>query len=162
VRWFLGVWLPVAIALAVISAESTETFSAANTSSWLRPVFESAFGPFKDGNWELLHHYLRKTGHFLGYGTVALTFLRAWLFTLGRHAQFTLFSWRMRSTVLAIVCTAAVASCDEFHQTFLPGRTGTPVDVLLDTCGAVVLCLLVWLLRFRGAAGGLGPLPADA
>ena len=90
-------------------------------------------GSFKDANWELLHHYLRKTGHFIGYGTVGLTFLRAWLYTLGRRVQPTVFAWRMRSTVLAVACTAIVASGDEFHQTFLPGRTGLASDVLLDT-----------------------------
>ncbi len=57
-----------------------------------------------------------------------------------------LFAWRLQSTLLAIVSTAIVASCDEYHQTFLPGRTGSPYDVLLDTAGACALCLLVWLL----------------
>jgi VanZ family protein len=38
-----------------------------------------------------------------------------------------------------------VASADEFHQTFLPGRTGRPQDVLLDMIGACTLQLLFWL-----------------
>lgn len=152
VPWWLAAWLPAAIAVAVICVESTETLSAANTSAWLRPIFERVFGSFQDDNWNLLHHYLRKTGHFIGYGTVGLTFLRAWLYTLGRRPWPSLTSWRMRATLLAIASTAFVAGCDEFHQTFLPGRTGTPVDVLLDTCGACALCLLVWLVRFRASS----------
>jgi VanZ family protein len=40
-----------------------------------------------------------------------------------------------------------VASLDEFHQSFLPNRTGIPSDVLLDCCGAVVLLSLYLLIR---------------
>jgi VanZ family protein len=38
-----------------------------------------------------------------------------------------------------------VASCDEWHQTYLPNRTGTPWDVLLDCCGALSLQLAVYI-----------------
>jgi VanZ family protein len=145
-RWWLKVWLPVALAIAIIATESTDTFSAVHTSSWLRPIVERLFGALSDDRWELFHHYLRKTGHFVGYGTVGFTFLRAWLHTLASRGGTSLLSWRIESSILAIFSTAIVASCDEFHQTFIPSRTGTPGDVLLDTCGATVLCLLVWLI----------------
>src|SRR3954462_1172431 len=85
-RWWLSVWLPVVLAIIVIMIESTGTFSAQNTSSWLRPIFEHVFGRISDSGWELVHHYLRKTGHFVGYGTVGFTFLRAWLYTRARRA----------------------------------------------------------------------------
>ena len=148
-RWWLNVWAPVVIAIAVICIESTGTFSAQNTSGWLRPIFERIFGVMQDSTWDPLHHYLRKTGHFVGYGTVGFTFLRAWLHTLDRHGRGSLPSWRLEAAVLAIFSTAIVASCDEFHQTFLPSRTGTPVDVLLDTTGACTMCLLVWIICWR-------------
>ncbi|HXE06947.1 MAG TPA: VanZ family protein [Acidobacteriaceae bacterium] len=160
-RWWLAAWLPAFLAVGVICVESTQTFGAENTSAWLRPIFERIFGHLQDARWETLHHYLRKTGHFIGYGVVGLTFLRAWLIALGRRVQPSLHTWRMRATALAIVCAALVASGDEFHQSFLPGRTGVPSDVVLDTCGACVLCLLVWLVRFRRAPHGSEPLPAD-
>src|SRR6185437_1314779 len=102
-RWWLAAWFPAAVAVAVICIESTETFSAANTSGWLRPLFERVFGAFRDANWDLFHHYLRKTGHFLGYGTVGVTFLRAWLCTIGCNRHASLSAWRRRATALAIV-----------------------------------------------------------
>jgi|ERR1017187_34277 VanZ family protein len=145
-RWWFSVWAPVVIAIAVICVESTDTFSAQNTSSWLRPILQHLFGAMSDNTWDSFHHYLRKSGHFVGYGTVGFTFLRAWLHTLGRHGPTSLRSRRLESSVLAVFSTAIVASGDEFHQTFLPSRTGTPIDVLLDTAGACVLCLLVWLV----------------
>jgi VanZ family protein len=149
-RWALNVWAPVVLAVGVICVESTDTFSAQNTSSWLRPVFQHWFGFISDARWDSFHHYLRKTGHFIGYGTVGFTFLRAWLHTLDRRGprvgSRSLLSWRIESSILAVLCTAIVASCDEFHQTFIPSRTGTTMDVLLDTIGATALCLLVWLI----------------
>jgi VanZ family protein len=148
-RWWLSVWAPAAIAVAVICAESTSTFSAQNTSSWLRPIVEHLIGVMRDSTWELFHHCLRKTGHFVGYGTVGFTFLRAWLHTLDRHGPLTPLSWRLESSILAIFSTAVVASCDEFHQSFLPNRNGTPVDVLLDTLGACTMCLLIWFFCWR-------------
>ena len=142
----MSVWAPVAIAIAVICIESTDTFSAQNTSSFLRPILERWLGHIADASWDAYHHYLRKTGHFVGYGTVGFTFLRAWLHTLARRGPQPLLTWRIEASILSILSTAIVATGDEFHQTFIPSRTGTPVDVLLDTAGASVLCLAVWLV----------------
>jgi VanZ family protein len=144
------VWLPVLLAVGVIAAESTSTFSAQNTSGWLRPVFEHVFGHFQDASWELLHHYIRKTGHFVGYGLVDLSFLRAWLYSLVKERPKPLLTWRLESCVLAVLSTAIVASCDEIHQTMLPSRTGKLSDVLLDSCGAITMCLAVWLVCWVG------------
>jgi VanZ family protein len=145
-RWWFNVWTPVVLAVAVICIESTATLSSQNTSGWLRPVVQRLVGAMNDSTWDFVHHAIRKTGHFVGYGTVGFTFLRAWLHTLGRRGSAELLPWRLESTILAIFSTAIVASGDEFHQSFLPSRTGTPVDVLLDTAGATTLCLLVWLI----------------
>jgi VanZ family protein len=135
-QWTFSVWTPVVIAVAIICVESTSLCSSQNTSSFLRPIVERWLGHINDSSWDLFHHYLRKSGHFIGYGLVAFTFLRAWLHTLDLRAPRPLLAWRLQSTLLAIVCTAIVASCDEFHQSFLPDRTGSPLDVLLDTAGA--------------------------
>ena len=145
-QWWLKVWTPAALAVAIICVESTSAFSSQNTSSILRPILERWFGHIQDSSWDIYHHYLRKTGHFVGYGLVAFTFLRAWLHTLDLRGPSSLRSWRLNSTLLAILSTAIVASGDEYHQTFIPSRTGSPLDALLDTAGACALCLLVWLL----------------
>jgi len=144
-QWGLRVWAPVVIAIGVICIESTGKFSSQNTSGWLRPFVERILGAMTDVAWGDLHHFIRKTGHFIGYGAVGFTFLRAWLHTLDRRGVRTLVAWRVQSAVLAILSTAVVACGDEFHQTFIPSRSGSPMDVLLDTTGALMLCLLVWL-----------------
>ena len=137
--FWIRAWLPVLLAVCVIAVESTADFGADHTSGPLRWVWEHLFGQVSDERWDLLHHLIRKSGHFVGYGTMGLLWLRAWWLSLPR-AGFLL------DATLALLGTAAVASTDEFHQSFLPNRTGVPSDVLLDCCGAVVLQLLVYVI----------------
>lgn len=137
--WFwLRAWLPVILAIGVIAVESTEYLGADRTSHPLRLLFEYLFGPVSGAAWEVLHHLIRKTGHFVGYGLVGLSWLRAWWMTLP-ESNF----WQ--DALLALLGTAAVASADEFHQTLLPNRTGLASDVFLDCCGAIALQLMVYL-----------------
>ena len=50
-----------------------------------------------------------------------------------------------------IALCAAFAGTDEYHQTFVDGRTGQVTDVLIDTAGACVGCLLygTYYIAFR-------------
>jgi VanZ family protein len=38
-----------------------------------------------------------------------------------------------------------VASLDEWHQSFLPNRTSSPWDVLLDCSGALAMLLIAYI-----------------
>ncbi|MGD0095645.1 MAG: VanZ family protein [Terracidiphilus sp.] len=137
-KFWLNAWYPVVIGITVIMLESTEWLGADHTSSPLRWLWEAIFGSVSPGEWDNIHHLIRKSGHFFGYGFIGLAWLRAWWMTLPRSDFF-------MDAFLALLGTATVASCDEWHQTFLPNRTGTPWDVLLDCCGALTLQLLVYL-----------------
>ena len=137
--YWIRAWWPVAVAIGVIAFESTAWFGSDQTSGPLRWIWEHLFGSVADERWEVLHHSIRKTGHFLGYGTMGLLWLRAWWMTLPRALFRT-------HAVLAVLGTALVASSDEFHQSFLPNRTGVFSDVLLDCCGAVVLLSVAYLV----------------
>lgn len=142
-KYWISAWGPVALAICIIALESTALFGSDNTSGPLRWLWEHLFGQVDDGRWDVLHHYIRKTGHFVGYGTMGVLWLRALWMSLPR-AGFLL------DATLALLGTALVASADEFHQSFLPNRTGVPSDVLLDCCGAVALLLITYvILRLR-------------
>ncbi|MGA3080563.1 MAG: VanZ family protein, partial [Terracidiphilus sp.] len=131
-------WLPVAVSIGIIALESTKYFGADHTDGPLRWLWEAIFGPIGNARWNVIHHLIRKSGHFVGYGLVGLAWLRAWWMTLPRSRFF-------EDAFLALLGTALVASADEWHQTFLPNRTGTPWDVLLDCCGAITVLLAVCL-----------------
>jgi len=146
----MWVWLPVISMVLVICVESTGTFSSENTSGWIRPVVERFFGHINDRLWMTIHFTIRKSGHMTGYGLLCLTFIRAWLLTLGRRVDLTVAMWRARSCAMALASTFVVASCDEWHQTFLPSRTGLFTDVLVDSTGASVMCGLVWVICWSG------------
>lgn len=142
--FWVSAWLPVAVGIAVIAVESTQSFGADHTSRPLRWIFQALFGRVSDANWEMIHHCIRKSGHFIGYGLLGLAWLRAWRMSLP-HFSF------LADFLLALTGTALVASWDEWHQTFLPNRSGSPWDVLLDSTGAVTMmgCVYLYLRLFR-------------
>jgi VanZ family protein len=136
--FWLRAWLPVALGVGIIAIESTTLFGSEHTSGPFRWLYQELFGKVDDAQWGTIHFYLRKTGHFLGYGLLALAWLRAWWLTLPKSVFVT-------DALLALLGTAMTASADELHQTFLAGRTGTPWDVLIDCSGAITLQLLVYI-----------------
>jgi VanZ family protein len=125
------------VGIGFIMLESTELFGSDHTSGPLRWLWQHLFGPVSSAHWDRIHHLIRKCGHFFGYGTIGLLWLRALWMTLP-HSRF------LDDAVFALLGTSFVASLDELHQTHLPNRTGSPWDVLLDCCGALVLQLVVY------------------
>jgi VanZ family protein len=120
--FWLSAWLPVVVCIAIIALESTEFLGSDHTSHPLRWLWESVFGPVSLARWEIVHHHIRKIGHFVGYGLIGLAWLRAWWMTLP-HSHF------LEDAFLALLGASLVASLDELHQSHLPNRTGTPWDV---------------------------------
>ena len=136
--FWLSAWLPVVIGIGIIMMESTELMGTNHTSQPLRRIFEAIFGPISDIRWEMVHHLVRKCGHFFGYGALGLAWLRAWWMTLSRSRFLT-------DALLALLGTALVGSWDEWHQSYLPNRSGSVWDVLLDCAGAIVLTLAAYI-----------------
>jgi VanZ family protein len=139
----LQAWLPVLTFAMVFAVESTSYFGADRTSAPLQRVAEAIFGYGVGLHWEVIHHLIRKTGHFMGYGIFCLICFRGfWIELQGAVSRLTR---QLRAYGLAVLVTFLVASADEFHQSFLPNRTGQFSDVLLDTCGGMVLGLMLFL-----------------
>jgi VanZ family protein len=151
-------WVPAALSVLMIALESTATMSSQNTSQWLYPYWARFFGPISMAHWDEVHHLIRKTGHFVGYGLVSVAFFYSWRQTLLRMAVKHWTLWR-RASVLAVLCTLLIAILDEYHQSFVPSRTSSPKDVCIDLCGAITAQLFLLLtiqlftrrLRFRAA-----------
>jgi VanZ family protein len=69
---------------------------------------------------------LRKSGHLLEYGLLALAL---------KHS-LRLKSWKGIVVILSFILLFAMS--DEFHQSFVPGRSARLIDVGIDMLGAVV------------------------
>jgi VanZ family protein len=103
-------------------------------------VLTRLFGEISFYKFLIFHHYLRKTGHVVGYGMLSLLLLRGWRATLGRvHAML------LRAALLSWLGTASVAALDEWHQSYIPSRGGSVWDVVLDTVAGVAFLVVAFL-----------------
>ncbi|HEY6780627.1 MAG TPA: VanZ family protein [Thermoleophilaceae bacterium] len=78
----------------------------------------------------------RKLIHFSEYALLCWLWWRVFVHRLPRG----------RAALVALALASAYAATDEFHQTFVEGRHGTPVDWAIDTAGAG---LAAWRLGVR-------------
>jgi VanZ family protein len=116
---------------------------------WLPPVLWMSVIFILSAQPTLPHHpdalsdlILKKAGHMGEYGILAFLLWRALL--RGRGT----LSWS--ALVTAFVVSVLYAALDEYHQTFVPGRNGTLVDVGVDAAGALVFLLVVGRLGKQG------------
>jgi VanZ family protein len=84
------------------------------------------------GVWDTI---LRKAAHMAEYGLLWFLWHRA----LGNS-----------SPLPAALITLAFAASDEYHQSFVEGRHGTPVDVLIDAAG-IAIAIAIHTRRRAGA-----------
>ena len=157
------VWLPLLLGLLTICLESTQTMGAAHTQVWLEELISGLGRSSASLNLAEVNHILRKSGHFVGYGTLGVLFARVWFSILRRKLPAQWTKLRIRAAGCAVFCTFLVASADELHQRYLPGRGSSFQDVLLDTAGALLLntaFLTVLCLQRRAMVEHQQPMPA--
>lgn len=76
---------------------------------------------------------VRKLAHMAEYAVLALLYRRA-----------------LAGNWWALVLTVLYAASDEWHQSFVPGRSASPVDVLVDAGGAITALLVRdWWRRWK-------------
>lgn len=127
-------WLPVFLWTAVILAASSDLFSSRNTGSLLETLVVAIVG-YKPESFPLLHAAVRKLGHLCEYAILGGLAFRA---ARGDRGGFAI-PWAVTAVAIALV----VAGIDEWHQTFVPSRTGSPADVALDAAGASLAQMIV-------------------
>jgi VanZ family protein len=117
---------------------------------WLAPlammgaIFYFSAQPFDGPELEWWEVAIRKLGHVTGYALLTASF--AWALA-GSGVR--------RPLAWAALLAFAYACSDEYHQTFVESRSGTPVDVLVDSVGIAVSCAAMALYaRRRRAASG--------
>ena len=142
--WRERVWRygPLLLWMALIFFFSTGELSASNTSRIVRPLILWLYPGTSEETLDLVHFFVRKAGHFTEYAILALLAARAFLSTsqqpLRRH-------WFIVSLLVVVL----YALSDEFHQTFVPSRTGSIYDSLIDMTGGLTALLLLTLWSKR-------------
>jgi VanZ family protein len=140
-KQLLKSWIAALLWMALIAIESTDWLSSEHTSRFLYPLLHFLIG-LNLARFEVWHHYIRKCGHFVGYFTLSFFLFRAWRATLRLPWAP---RWALRWAAIAFSMSALVASLDEWHQTFIPSRTGAIRDVALDSCAALTAQVLIFL-----------------
>jgi len=142
---WLRSWWPALVWAAVIFTLSTDTFSAAHTGSIIEPVLRWLFRSLSRHQIHEIHYFIRKTAHFSEYFVFYLL--------LFRGARGDRKGWRWTWALVALSIAAGYSALDEIHQAFVVSRTASPWDSFLDSIGASVAFVLVFLfyrLRARG------------
>jgi VanZ family protein len=142
-------WALSLLWIAVIVVESFGG-SVENTGHLLYPLLKFLFPKISFLREFQIHYFLRKTGHFLGYSILSLTLYRSWWTTLMEPVKPQRLSWRdmfrawsWRAALLSLAGTLAVAGFDEWHQSLVPGRTASVLDVALDELGGFLAQLSI-------------------
>jgi VanZ family protein len=81
-----------------------------------------------------LNLVVRKSAHLVAFGILAVLIWKC-------------LSNNRLSYILAWLLTFMYALTDEWHQSFIPGRMATFKDVLIDSLGALIALLVVFLMN---------------
>jgi len=133
---FLTHYLPLIVWLAFISYASTDSFSASNTSRIIGPLVLWLFPHTTPETLATIQFFTRKLAHFTEYAI--LGFLAARAFRSSPRAAI--------HTRWFLICAAIVvvyALIDEYHQSFVPSRTASIFDSLIDMSGGLTALLIV-------------------
>lgn len=148
-RFFLTflAWLPAAAWYFLIWNFSAQTAAESSGTSggvtnralmWIYPSYRNMTPEARNALIESLSFVVRKGAHMFLYFVLMGLLLLA-LRTLIQHSG-------CQAAAAAALC-ALLAGLDEYHQTFVPGRSGELRDVLVDLSGGCIFLLLWWLLR---------------
>jgi len=125
----------------LIFVGSTSVLSASHTSVLLR-VFLWIFPQASEATLATIHFLLRKAGHFTEYAILALLAARA-LRTSYRKLLRQRWFW------LSFLLVVVYALGDEFHQSFVPSRTASIYDSMIDMLGGLTALALLTIRKHR-------------
>src|ERR1700704_6170905 len=119
---------------------STDLLSAEHTSRFIGPFLRWFAPDISEATVASVQLVVRKCAHLTEYAILAALLSRAFRQSQPRVS---------RALTFTFLITAACAALDEFHQSFVASRTGSPWDVMIDCFGAFAGLLLYRLLIRR-------------
>jgi VanZ family protein len=132
----VGYWLPPLLWMGLIWSVSSNIGSAEHSAGLFGWIVSALFPWATLPQIALAHLVVRKVGHVVEYAILAALWFRA-LYG-GRRLPST------QSALTALTISVTWAIVDEVHQSFVPSRTGSSLDVVLDSTGAVLALLILF------------------
>lgn len=117
------------------------TASPASTGGETQQLIQNLFSLSADQA-ALVNVGIRKSVHFIAYGVLAVLIFQA----IGKKSLF-----------VAWLLTTVYAASDEIHQAFVPARTGSILDVLLDSFGALIALSILFIHAKKRRATASSP-----
>ena len=141
-RLVLTIW--AAIFLVLLASFAGVLLVHGNTLALVDPVVRWMRPSAYTDDIMRIHNTARKLGHFM--------------IPAGAFALLVIGPLRRRPLVAVALC-AGFAVIDEFLQTFIPGRNGSLLDVILDSSGAIFAyfvyrAIITWPRKRRVSASG--------
>jgi len=131
---FIIYWLPP-LAWMVIISPTNKLLNANSTSHFFIPVLKWLFPHADQTTIDLLHIGIRKFFHFFNYALLTILICRAFR---GKS-----IIWRPQWVILAGMIAIGYGALDEYVQNFIPSRTGSLRDWLIDSSGVVCVLSIV-------------------
>lgn len=85
---------------------------------------------------------IRKFTHAVEYTVLTLLFFRA-LFNSIKKPSISAINFKKYCFVLSFIIVLLFSISDEFHQTFVQGRNGSPYDIMIDSIGMMFAGLIL-------------------
>ncbi len=127
---------PLVIWAVLIFIGSSDLLSASHTSGFLIHPLRLLFPGASEATLNAIHFALRKLGHFTEYAILASLAARAFR-TSSQH-------WlRKRWFWAALFFVIGYALFDEFRQSFVPSRTASIYDSMIDTVGGLAALIVI-------------------
>ncbi|MCY9664516.1 VanZ family protein [Paenibacillus alginolyticus] len=114
---------------AIFIFTALQTFTGENTKVQIQQITG-----MNEHNAYVTNAIIRKSAHVLMFGLLSIIIYVA---------------IRRRSIWLAWSCTTLMAVVDEWHQSYIPGRSALVEDVLLDSLAALIFLRIIVYIRRR-------------
>ena len=132
--------------MALIFSASGDQMSGQRTSRFIGPLLRWFKPDISAETIKRAQGVVRKTAHVMEYAILSMLLWRA----LRKPQKGQWGPWSRRMALTALVIAAGYAITDEFHQSLVPSRQGQVTDVLIDSLGAALGLLAVWVFgRWR-------------
>jgi VanZ family protein len=133
---FVSHYLPLIAWLAFISFASSDNFNAGNTSRIIGPLILWLFPNSSPETLAVVHFVTRKIAHFTEYAI--LGFLAARAFRTSPRPAI-----NQRWFLICVTLVVVYALLDEYHQSFVPSRTASIYDSLIDMAGGLTVLIFI-------------------